>query len=149
MQVEEGRIGRVFVIRLEHGEELPECIENLAADKAVSHAQAILIGGIDQGQVVAGPRNSNQRPPEAIALPIDGAHELLAVGILAPDEEGRPRFHIHAALGRCGNTKTGCLRLGVKTWVMAEVILYELLDVKAIRVKEPDTGFQVLQPAAS
>lgn len=149
MQFEEGRIGRVFVIRLEHGEGLPECIENLAAAKAVSHAQAILIGGIDQGQVVAGPRHSNQRPPEAMVLPIDGAHELLAVGILAPDEDGRPPFHVHAALGRCGNTKTGCLRLGVRTWVMAEVILYELLDVKATRVLEPDTGLAVLQPSES
>lgn len=84
MKAEEGRLGRVFVIRLEDEDELPICVEEFAAQKAVSHGQAIFVGGTGEGQVVVGPRRSEGIPSNAMALPIDGAHELAAVDVLAP-----------------------------------------------------------------
>lgn len=36
---------------------------------------------------------------------------------------GQPKLHLHAALGRSGKTTTGCLRPGVKTWLVGEVII--------------------------
>ena len=50
-------------------------------------------------------------------LPIDGAHEVAAVGVIAPGEDGKPVLHIHGALGRSGKTTAGCLRPGVTTWL--------------------------------
>jgi hypothetical protein len=41
---------------------------------------------------------------------------------------------------------TGCLRPGVKTWVVGEVILYELLGIRATRLKDAETGFALLMP---
>jgi predicted DNA-binding protein with PD1-like motif len=49
MKACEGRIGRVFVIRLEDGDVVPECIERFAEEKRVSVGQAILVGGIGGG----------------------------------------------------------------------------------------------------
>lgn len=146
MKFSEGRIGRVFIIRLEDGDKLPDCIERFAAEKGVKHGQVILVGGIHEGEVVVGPRKSDERPPEPMLLPLDGAHEVAGVGVIAPDADGNPVLHIHAALGRSGKTTTGCLRPGVKTWVVGEVALYELLDIKAARLKDPETGFTLLQP---
>lgn len=145
MQFSEGKLGRVFIIRLEDGDRLPECIEQFAAKHDVSHGHVILIGGIGEGQVVVGPRKSDERPPEPMLLPVDGAHEVAGVGVIAPDKEGKPVLHIHAALGRSGKTTTGCLRPGVKTWIVGEVILYEITGAKATRRMNPGTGFTLLE----
>jgi len=142
----EGRVGRVFVIRLEHGDILPHCLERFAEEHEVMVGHVILVGGIGEGQVVVGPRQSEVRPPEPMLLPLDGAHEVAGVGVIAPDEEGKPHLHIHAALGRSGQTTTGCLRPGVTTWLVGEVILYEILETSAARKMDPVSGFALLDP---
>jgi len=146
MKACEGRIGRVFVIRLEDGDVVPECIERFAEEKRVSVGQAILVGGIGGGDVVVGPRRSEERPPEPMLLPIDDAHEVVGVGVLAPSEDGKPVLHIHAALGRAGQTMAGCLRHGVTTWLVGEVILYEILGTKVVRIQDKQSGFELLEP---
>lgn len=149
MKACEGRLGRVFVIRLEDGDVVPECIERFAEDNGVSVAHVILVGGIGGGEVVVGPRRSEERPPQPMLLPIDGAHEVAGVGVLAPGEDGRPILHIHAALGRSGKTMSGCLRPGVTTWLVGEVILYEILGTKAVRVRDEESGFALLEPGGT
>ena len=134
MKVSEGRIGRVFVIRLEDGDVMPDSIERFAEEKGVEVAQVIMVGGIGGGQVVVGPRRSDEMPPEPMLLPLDGAHEVAAVGVLARTEDDKPFLHIHAALGRSGGTLTGCLRPGVTTWLVGEVILLEILGSAARRI---------------
>ncbi|TET13655.1 MAG: DNA-binding protein, partial [Dehalococcoidia bacterium] len=131
---------------LEHGDVVPECIERFAEEHGVSVGHVILVGGIGEGEVVVGPRRSEERPPEPMLLPIDGAHEVAGVGVLAPGEDGRPILHIHAALGRSGKTTTGCLRPGVTTWLVAEAILYEILDAKVARLMDNESGFELLEP---
>jgi len=146
MKASQGSIGRVFVIRLEDGDVVPECIERFASEHGVTVAHAIMVGGIGGGQVVVGPRHSDRMPPEPMLLPVDGAHEVVGVGVLAPGEDGRPVLHIHAALGRSGATLTGCLRPGVTTWLVGEVILYEILGTTARRTKDQASGFTLLEP---
>ena len=148
MKASEGRIGRVFVIRLEDGDVVPACIERFAEEQGVSVGHVALIGGLGGGQVVVGPRRSDTMPPDPMLLPVDGAHEVAAVGVLAPGEDGRPVLHIHGALGRSGTTLTGCLRPGVTTWLMGEAILYEILGTTAARLKDAASGFAILEPSA-
>jgi predicted DNA-binding protein with PD1-like motif len=146
MKTCDGRVGRVFVIRLEDGDVVPECIERFAEEKGVSVGQAILVGGIGGGDVIVGPRRSEEMPPEPMLLPIDGAHEVVGVGVLAPGEDGKSALHIHAALGRAGRTMAGCLRQGVTTWLVGEVILYEILGADIVRIKDEQSGFELLEP---
>jgi len=145
MKACEGQLGRVFVIRLEDHDVIPTCIETFAEEKKISVGQVLVIGGIGSGQVVVGPRDSDEMPPEPMLLPVDGAHEVVGVGIIAPDEKGKPVLHIHAALGRAGKTTTGCLRPGVNTWIVGEVIICEIVGTNAARVLDKDTGFELLQ----
>jgi len=146
MKACEGQIGRVFVIRLEDGDVVPECIERFAEQKGVSVAQAILVGGVGAGDIVVGPRGSKEMPPEPMLLPIDEAHEVVGVGVLAPGKDGKPTLHMHAALGRAGRTMTGCLRQGVTTWLVGEVVLYEILGAKVTRIRDKQSGFELLEP---
>jgi len=145
MKATEGKIGRIFVIRLEDGDKIPESIERFAAEKGISAAQVILLGGINSGQVVAGPRYSDIMPPDPVLIPVDGAHEVLGAGLLIPGEDGEAVLHIHAALGRTGQTLTGCLRPGVETWLVGEVILFEITGIKAVRIMDQKSGFSLLE----
>ncbi len=146
MKSSEGHVGRVFVIRLEDGDVVPGCIERFAEEKNVRVGHVILVGGVGGGELVVGPRDSTAMPPDPMFLPLDGAHELAAVGVLAPGPAGKPVLHIHGALGRSGHTITGCLRRGVTTWVVLEAILIEILGTAAARMKDPATGFDLLEP---
>jgi len=145
MKASEGKIGRVFVLRLEDGDVVPACIEEFAAKNAIKVGHVILIGGIGGGQVVVGPRDSKAMPPDPVLLPVDGAHEVEGLGIIAPDKDGKPVLHIHASLGRGGRTLTGCLRPGVKTWLVGEAIIYEILGANAKRLPDKASGFNLME----
>ena len=145
MKATEGHIGRVFVLRLEDSDVIPDCIERFAAEKAISVGQVVLVGGIGGGQVVVGPEDSKEMPPRPMLLPVDGAHEVVGVGIIAPDKDGRPTLHIHASLGRSDKALTGCLRPGVTTWLVGEAIIYEILGAKAARLPDPKSGFDLME----
>ena len=145
MKASEGHIGRVFIVRLEDGDILPDCLERFAVEKSIKVGQVVLIGGIGDGEVVVGPRESGEMPPEPMLLPVDGAHEVVGAGIIAPDEDGRPVVHIHAALGRSGQTMAGCLRPGITTWLVGEAVIYEILGTSAARLPDKDSGFDLLE----
>ena len=149
MKSSEGRIGRVFVIRLDDGNVIPECIERFAAARGVSTGYALMVGGVGSGEVVVGPRDSAAMPPDPMALPLDGAHEVSGVGILAPGADGKPALHMHAALGRAGRTMTGCLRKGVKTWLLGEAILVEVTGAEVRRVKTRSRDSRCCRRAAA
>ncbi len=145
MKAIQGQVGRVFIIRLEEGDIVPDCIEAFAEENSVKMGQIVFIGGVDSGQVVVGPRISDEMPPEPMLLPIDGAQEIAAIGVIAPDKFGKPILHIHGSLGRSGNTMTGCLRPGVKTWLIGEVVLYEIIGADALRLNDEKSGFALLE----
>jgi len=144
MKACEGKPGRVFILRLEDGDIIPECIEHFAEENGISVGQVILVGGVGDGKIVVGPRKSEERPPEPVLLPVADAHEVLGVGVIAPGEDGKPILHIHAALGRSGKTMTGCLRPGVTTWLVGEVIIYEITGADVTRVTDEESGFALL-----
>ena len=145
MKATEGHIGRVFVLRLEDGDIIPDCIESFAAEKNISVGQVILVGGVGSGKIVVGPKDSKEMPPQPVLLPVKDAHEVVGVGIIAPDKDGKPVLHIHASLGRADKALTGCLRPGVGTWLVGEAIIYEILGAKAARLPDKSSGFDLME----
>ncbi|NOX97007.1 MAG: DNA-binding protein [Nitrospirae bacterium] len=147
MKYSEGKIGRIFVIRLEDGDKLPDVIELLAREKNISRGLCILVGGIkDGGNIVAGPKDSESTPIVPMVFKLKGVHEIVAAGAIFPDSNGQPRLHMHAALGREEKTRTGCIRPGIEVWKLGEVILLEIIDNNAYRAEDSDTGFESLRP---
>jgi predicted DNA-binding protein with PD1-like motif len=145
MKSSEGKTGRVFVVRLEDGDRLPECLERFAAEKGIACGHVVLIGGISGGNIVSGPKQTDEMPPDPVYMPVEGAHEVAGVGLIAPDKDGRPVLHIHASLGRGGKTLTGCLRPGVKTWLVGEAIIYEITGTSAQRLLDKASGFDLME----
>ena len=143
MRVSEGRVGRVFVVRLEDGDRLPGVIEDLAREKEIKAASVMLLGGVGNGKVVVGPRTPAV-PPKPIITELEGLHEIAGVGTLFCNEQGEPNLHLHGAMGRDGRTITGCTREGVEVWLVAEAIITEIVGTTAKRVLEQ--GLELLEP---
>lgn len=144
MRYTEGKAGRVFILQLEQGDVIPGSIEAFAAEHNIQVAQVTLVGGVSKGNVVVGPRETGAKKPDPMLLPVSEAHEILAAGIIAPTENGKPVLHIHGALGRSGQTLSGCLRPGLETWLTGEAVIYEITGVDAKRLLHPETGFRLL-----
>lgn len=141
-QVEQGRI---FALRLEEKDELPDDIEELARKENISSALVFFLGGADSdSRVVVGPAENNQEEikPQVNSLP--GISEAVGFGTIFPDEEGAPKLHLHAAFGRGDKTLTGCTRRGVSIWMIGEVVVMELLGHDSARITDPETGFELL-----
>ena len=146
MQYSEGRLGRVFILRLEEGEKLNDSIENFAREQKIGHGLAFFLGGSGDGsKVVVGPEAGREAIIPMIHA-LKGAQEVLALGTLIPNEAGEPLLHMHAAAGREGRATVGCTRAGVEVWLVGEVVVLEILGAAtAQRQKDPETGFQLLR----
>jgi predicted DNA-binding protein with PD1-like motif len=145
MQYTEGRMGRVFVLRLEDGERLNDTLEAFARQQNMAHALAFYLGGsADGSQVVVGPEAGRRDAIVPLIHKLSGSQEVLALGTLAPDAAGKPVLHMHAAAGREGRATVGCTRAGVDVWLVGEVVLLEILGTAARRQQDPGTGFELL-----
>ena len=141
----EAALGRALVVRLEDGDVVHEAIEQAASAAGVTRAAVLLLGGADTGsRVVVGPEDG--RAPAVVPLErvLRDVHEMAGVGTLFPDDAGRPVLHLHAAFGRGARVTAGCVRLGVRTWLVGEAVLIELAGTGAARRRDPATGLELL-----
>jgi predicted DNA-binding protein with PD1-like motif len=146
MKYSKGKIGRVFVIKLEDGDMVPDAIEQFASAHNVKRGLCILIGGIGRGKIVAGPENAGASPVVPMLFPVNGVHEIVAAGTIFPDEKAVPRLHMHGALGRKQKVLAGCVRPGIEVWKIGEVILLEITGISSSRKNDDRTGFSILEP---
>jgi predicted DNA-binding protein with PD1-like motif len=147
MRYTQGRQGRVFVIRLEHGETVHKEIENFARAHAIRAASLIILGGADGGsRFVVGPEKKEERPINPMEHIINDVHEVSGTGTLFQDEDGNPMLHMHMSCGRGGSTLTGCIRGGVLVWQVMEIVMFEIVDTNCIRIDESELGFKLLLP---
>jgi len=138
-------LGRVLVLRLEDGDVVHECVEQAARAEGIARAAVILVGGADAGsRIVVGPEDGRAATIVPIERVLHDVHEMAGVGTLFPDDAGRPRLHLHAAFGRDDQVAAGCIRRGVTTWIIGEVVVIELLGSDAVRRIDPLTGFELL-----
>lgn len=135
------------MIRLEHGDLLPDCLEQFAAENKIEVGLVHLIGGLHQGRMVVGPHNESVDLVKPKLKDIDAQPgETISFGVIAPDKHGKPVAHIHGALGRGEETTVGCLRPGIKTWLMGEVIIQEIVGTASKRILNNKTKLNFLEP---
>ncbi len=147
MKYSEASPGRIFIVRLEDGELLHETIECFAGEKKIRSAALIVLGGADtDSKLVVGPKEGRAEKISPLHFILDHVHEIAGTGTIFPNEKGEPVLHMHIACGRNRSTVTGCVREGVKVWHVMEVILFELTGSSAVRARDPETGFELLQP---
>ena len=147
MKYSEATSGRVFILRLEDGDIVHETLEAFARKHEIRAASMIILGGADaNSKLVVGPENGRARQIRPMEHALHGVSEIAGVGTLFPNEAGEPVLHMHIACGREDSTVTGCVRRGVGVWHVMEVIVHELVNAKAVRQWDEETGFELLEP---
>ena len=133
-----GSIGRVFVARIDHDEDLLDELVKLARSEEIKQAFFMLIGAVKNIQVVTGPKEDSV-PPDPMWHSIAGACEILGIGNILR-KGGEPSIHLHAALGKGNDVTVGCLRDSVDTYLTTEAIIFEISGIAAERVYDDMYG---------
>lgn len=139
MEYRVGQIGRVFTVRMDHGEDLLESLKTLVDAENIQAATFVLLGAIESGNLVAGPKK-NERPPNKMWTGFEDAHEIVGIGNLFR-ENGAPMIHLHAGLGRAGDGKIGCVRKENQIFMVIEAFVFELTGFEAERVWNDIEGY--------
>jgi predicted DNA-binding protein with PD1-like motif len=139
MEYAKGRIGRVFTVRVDHGDDLILELIKLAELEKIESAVFMLLGALKEGKLVAGPKE-NRRPPEPVWTVFNDAREILGIGDIF-QEDGRPKIHLHAGTAREDDVKLGCLRGESEVFMVVEVFIFELDGISARRIMDAEQGF--------
>jgi uncharacterized protein len=131
MQYSEGKIGRVFSIRMDDGEDLVEGIQRFVQEKGVESGIALFIGALKDGRAVTGPEEA-VIPPKPHFEGYESAWEVFGMATIYQSEEG-PKLHIHASMGRGREALTGCIRNRGQIYLVIEAVLLEISGLDAKR----------------
>jgi uncharacterized protein len=129
MQYSEGQIGRIFVVRIDDGEDLLHTLRQFIQDKGIRAGSVIFLGALMEGKMVTGPEEP-VIPPLPHYIFFEGGWEVFGVGTIYPGEDG-PHLHYHASVGRAGHALTGCLREKAVTYLIVEAVIYEITGLSA------------------
>jgi len=132
MQYTEGQLGRVFVVRIDDGEDLLLSLRQFITDKYVQAGSILFLGALMNGRMVTGPEEP-VIPPVPHFVMFEGGWEVFGVGTIYPGENG-PHIHYHASVGRSGHALTGCLREKAITYLVVEAIVLEFTGLSARRI---------------
>ncbi|WML67293.1 MAG: hypothetical protein METHP_00805 [Methanoregula sp. SKADARSKE-2] len=142
MQYTEGQLGRIFVVRIDDGEDMLTSLHRFIGEKSIQAGSVLFLGALMNGRMVTGPEEPVIPPTPHFVL-FEGGWEVFGVGTIFPGEGG-PHLHYHASVGRSGHALTGCLREKATTYLIVEVVIMVFTDLSARR--EFDQKTQVHLP---
>jgi predicted DNA-binding protein with PD1-like motif len=138
-----GSIGRVLVVKVEHGDDLLEEIKSLAVKENIGSAAFFMLGALKKASLVVGPRECTV-PPEPVWARFADGREIMGIGSIFRDGT-EPVIHLHAAFGRGEKALAGCVREGTEAYLVVEVVILEVLGGGAFRGEDPITGMRLLE----
>jgi predicted DNA-binding protein with PD1-like motif len=143
MKYSVGSIGRVVVAKLEDDEDVLTSLQALAQKERIESALFLVIGNLKKGSLVSGAERA-EIPVVPIWQHFTTNHEILGIGTIFQMED-QPKVHLHATLVHGDELMAGCLREKSEVFLVAELVVLELLDVSARRAKDEKTGFNLLK----
>ncbi len=99
MEVHEGRVGRVFAVRLKKGDHLIGSLNRLAEERGIRTALVLVLGATAEARMVLGVRPQAAGPPGFDRLTSAEHREVIGVGSITV-QGGKPKVHLHVATGR-------------------------------------------------
>ncbi|HBX24656.1 MAG TPA: DNA-binding protein [Desulfotomaculum sp.] len=143
MKYSQGELGRVFVARVEHGDDLLGELKQLVQVENVEAGVFYVIGALKEATVVTGPEKC-VLPPVPMFRNFNDGREIIGLGTMFRDGE-EPLFHLHGALGRGDTALMGCIRGTSEVYLVAEVILLEIKGAGAGKELDPASGLKMLK----
>ena len=143
MQYTKGSVGRIFLLKFDHGDVFVDSLDAFARKERLKAATLVFIGALKKGDLVTGPKKP-VIPPEANWVRFDGAWEVMGIGTIFTNKKG-PQIHVHTAMGKKMKTLTGCVRKKSEVFLVIEAVVFELKGVKATKDIDPKTGLNLLR----
>jgi len=136
-------MGRVIVARFEDREDILENLAVIARNENIRSAVFNLIGGIKAGKIVVGPEEEIL-PPKPVWRAIQESTEVIGVGTIFW-HENEPKIHFHGSFGKRDAVKVGCLRGPSETFLVLEVVIFEIDGIDAKREVDQESGLVLLR----
>ena len=138
MDYRKGTITRVFVVRVDHGEDMLGELTGLALKEDIKSAFFIVLGAMGSASLVTGPKEKVV-PPTTVWSSFNDVREILGAGNIFR-ENGAPKIHLHAAAGSSKGLTMGCIRKEAAAFMVLEIFIVEM-DISAERVFDEKIGF--------
>lgn len=141
MKCTQGKIGRVFVVRFENGEDILSGLCGLVKENKIKSGIIHLIGALEKAEIVVGPEKV-EIPPAPVWKKFDDGREILGFGTIfwKGDE---PKIHIHSCTGREDKVNIGCVRKNAKVYLVVEAIIIEI-EAPVKRKYDEKTGLDLI-----
>ena len=139
MDYTKGNMGRVFVARLDHEEDLLSELNDLVRNEDIKSGFFFILGATGGALVVTGPKKKSV-PPEINRSRFDDAKELLGMGSIFWESDA-PKIHLHAAAGSNSGFVMGCFREYTEVFMVIEVVILEIEGITAERIPDKKMGF--------
>ena len=141
MDYRKGSIGRVFAVRIDHGEDVLGELSGLAVKEGIRSAFFIMLGAMGSADLVTGPKDKVV-PPTVVWSKFDDAREILGAGNIFWENDA-PKIHLHGAAGSSRGMTMGCIRKAAQAFMVLEVFIVEM-DIVAQRVFNEKIGFSLM-----
>ena len=133
---------RILVAVLEAGDEVIDCLTRLARDERLAAAQVSAIGAFETATLAFFDWETKRYEK----IPVQEQTEVLSLaGDISLDEQGGPKLHLHAVLGRRGGATVGGHLLQARVRPTLEVIVNEL-PAHLRRVHDARSGLALIRP---
>ena len=132
---------RTFAVILDRGEEVRECLGRFARQERLSAAQITAIGAFERATIRFFDWEAKSYQP----IPVEEQVEVVSLnGDIVLDEQGQPKLHMHATLGRRdGQALGGDLKEG-RVRPTLEVIVTES-PAHLQRMEDAETGLALIR----
>ncbi len=141
MQYTEGKLGRVFQVRINHGEDLLDTLQEFIREKEIRCGFAQFIGALEGGRIVTGPKEL-VLPPDPSFETFQNGWEVFGYASITSGPKG-VHLHYHASVGKNREAMTGCLREQGTVYIIVEVLIIEILGSTVSRKRDPITGMEL------
>lgn len=131
MHYSEGQLGRVFVVRIDDGEDFLAAMQQFIQKKEILTGTILFLGAIKEGRMVTGPEELTI-PPVPHFVMFEGGWETFGIGTIYPGDHG-PMIHYHTSVGRAGHALTGCLREKATAYLVIEAVVFEFTGLNIRR----------------
>ena len=138
-----GNIGRVFIAKFDHEDDLSQEIESIIKNENIHFATILLIGALKSGKIVAGPEN-DKLPPRPDWKYFSHTHEILGAGTIVNTGDS-VLSHIHITMGRGDKAFVGCLRGAAEVFLTVEAVITEIIGIEALREYNSEIKQKILK----
>lgn len=142
MDYRKGSIGRVFAVRIDHGDDVIAELSGLALKEGIRSAFFIMLGAMGEAELVTGPKEKAV-PPTTVWSKFDDAREIIGAGNIFWENDA-PKIHLHGAAGSSRGMVMGCFRKKAQAFMVVEVFIVEM-DIAAERVFDEKMGASMIR----